>query len=223
MPRLSAFVCVWVFLTVGCRFAQSEPLERLLAAETQADGISVTVPTGGCTSKSDFEMSSHMAGDGRAEIEFKRLKPDDCKGNFPRGLKLFFSWNDLKLPAATTLVVKNPVPNATGQERKLNKGTMVAIPRLTERKVAKTRVAFRAKKRHTSRPRHAARPHHHLKAVGVFAPHRHYAVRPRWHGAQLKDKRRLRCDWHRIERRRLLCCQKYHARPQHTRRRHRHH
>jgi hypothetical protein len=218
MPRLLVFICVWVCFAVSCGAAQSEPLERLLSTETDANGISVTVPTGGCTSKSDFEVSSHPAGSGKAEIEFKRLKPDDCKGNFPRGLKLNFSWNDLKLPPGTTLVVKNPTPASnTGQERKLNKGTMVAVPDIAVRKIAKAPMASHAKKRHSGRTG-AARTRQRVHVVRLVAPRRHHAAPRRWLGTLFTGEPLLRCEW-----RRASCCRKHHARSGHRARRHRRH
>ncbi|MGA7328891.1 MAG: hypothetical protein WBX25_31500 [Rhodomicrobium sp.] len=42
-------------------------------------------------------ISAQPAPHGAARIEIRRLKADNCKGNFPAGLKLLFTWSDLKL------------------------------------------------------------------------------------------------------------------------------
>jgi hypothetical protein len=92
--------------------AEPAPLAELLAAEATKDGLTLTVPTGGCTKKSDFELTSSPVKNGAAVIEVRRPTPDTCKGNFPDGLKLAFSWAELKLPEHTKISVKNPVENA---------------------------------------------------------------------------------------------------------------
>ncbi len=86
----------------------SQDLDRIVSAEPSPTGIAVTVPTGGCTKKADFEVSSSPAGAGKATIELHRTKPDTCKGNFPDGLKLQYTWAELNLPEGTQLSVKNP-------------------------------------------------------------------------------------------------------------------
>ncbi len=90
-----------------CAGAERVPLAELLVAETTDAGLSVTVPTGGCTQKSDFEIKASTVSNGGASVEIRRLRKDTCKGNFPEGLKLVFTWDDLKLPANTKLGVKN--------------------------------------------------------------------------------------------------------------------
>jgi len=95
--------------------AAEAPLADLLAAEPTDAGISVTVPTGGCTKKADFQVNAQPAPDGPAKVEIKRLKRDACKGNFPNGLKLVFTWEDLRVPAGTKLNVVNPVGGPAGK------------------------------------------------------------------------------------------------------------
>ena len=45
-------------------------------------------------------------------IELHRMYRDTCKGNFPEGLKLQFTWADIKLPKGTNVTVKNRVTSA---------------------------------------------------------------------------------------------------------------
>jgi hypothetical protein len=96
--------------------AEQAPLAELLAAETTETGINVTVPTGGCTKKTDFEVRSQDLTEGKAIVELRRLKPDDCKGNFPEGLKLTFTWSELKLPAHSNVSFNNHI-ESFGLER----------------------------------------------------------------------------------------------------------
>lgn len=92
------------------------PPEELISAKETPAGIDVTVPTGGCTKKADFQVSSSPIENGEAAIEFYRLRRDTCKGNFPDGLKLQFSWAELKLPEGTKLSVRNPVEPPPGAQ-----------------------------------------------------------------------------------------------------------
>ena len=105
-------VGAFCFLVSAEADAEQPPLADLIAVQPTDAGINVTVPTGGCTKKADFEVTAHQASQAEAKIEIRRLKRDDCKGNFPDGLKLSFTWDDLKLPAGTKLTVANPGANA---------------------------------------------------------------------------------------------------------------
>jgi hypothetical protein len=102
-----------ILLPLGQRAgAAPAPLAELLATEATKDGLTLTVPTGGCTKKSDFELTSSPVKNSAAVVEVRRPIPDTCKGNFPGGLKLAFSWAELKLPEHTKISVKNPVESA---------------------------------------------------------------------------------------------------------------
>jgi hypothetical protein len=105
-------------IALSCRCAMADPaeLEELLASERTPAGIDITVETGGCTGKSDFEVTSDPVKNGEAGIAFRRLTRDDCKGFYPKGLKLHYSWTDLKLPEGTKLSVKNPIGNQAATE-----------------------------------------------------------------------------------------------------------
>jgi hypothetical protein len=103
---IAAAVLLWLS---QCARTESPSLAELLAAEPTRDGLTLTVPTGGCTKKSDFELISSPINRGGAVVEVRRPVPDFCKGNFPDGIKLAFSWAELKLPVHTKISVKNPV------------------------------------------------------------------------------------------------------------------
>jgi hypothetical protein len=94
-------------------WAAQEP-ERIISAEPTPAGIAVTVQTGGCTKKADFEVSAGPVSNGKATVELHRTKPDTCKGNFPDGLKLQYSWAELNLPQGTQLSVTNPLEAGLG-------------------------------------------------------------------------------------------------------------
>ncbi len=92
----------------------SQELEKIISSEPAPTGITVTVATGGCTGKADFQVSSSAVADGKTSIELRRTKADTCKGNFPDGLKLHYTWGELKLPDGTQIMVKNPADPVFG-------------------------------------------------------------------------------------------------------------
>jgi hypothetical protein len=102
-----------IILSYPGAIAGPSELEELLATEPTPAGIDITVETGGCTGKSDFEVTSGPVKNGTAAIAFRRLTRDTCKGFYPNGVKLHYGWTDLKLLEGTKLSVKNPVGNQT--------------------------------------------------------------------------------------------------------------
>jgi hypothetical protein len=101
--------------------AESPALEKLLTAKPTKAGLTLTVTTGGCTKKSDFEIKSHRLRKRVASIEVHRLAPDTCKGNFPQGMELSFSWTELKVPRNSKILIKNPVEHPTRLGRHLRR------------------------------------------------------------------------------------------------------
>lgn len=120
--------------------AEQPPLAELMSVEPVETGINVTVPTGGCTKKADFEVSASQASKGAAKIEIRRLRRDSCKGYFPDGLKLLFTWDDLKLPAGTKLTVANLAPNRSAPPQ--------ATAKVSHKKFMKPCKRSKAKARH---------------------------------------------------------------------------
>lgn len=160
--------------------AAASTVEELMSAENTPAGIAITVETGGCTKKSDFKVDADQVQNGKAAVEFRRLTADTCKGNFPEGLKLEFTWADLKLPQGTELLVKNPVdrPASDGSPRKKADRTKPQKPSLRTasarrkstaraklaRKHIRRRVYARAKVRASSHKRAYARVHAGVRA-----------------------------------------------------------
>ena len=108
---LFVFVCTAASSLPCGPAARAEPaaLEKLLAAKRTNAGIMLTVSTGGCTKKTDFEVTSHRITRRVTSIEVRRLTPDVCKGNFPEGMNLLFSWSELKVSNRTKILIENPI------------------------------------------------------------------------------------------------------------------
>jgi hypothetical protein len=113
--------------------AAETPLADLMAAEPTEAGVNVTVSTGGCTKKADFEVAAQPAAQGAAKVEIRRLKSDYCKGFFPDGIKFLFTWDDLKLPAGTKLTLANPVAGHAAQATEVRKASVVATKKFKKR------------------------------------------------------------------------------------------
>lgn len=109
----SIVICaaMWLAFAQTAR-AESPSLEKLLTAKPTKSGLTLTVSTGGCTKKSDFEITSHRLRRHVASVEVRRLASDTCKGNFPEGTTLSFSWSELKVPKHSKILIKNPIAHA---------------------------------------------------------------------------------------------------------------
>ena len=148
--------------------AEQARLAEVISAEPVEAGINVTVPTGGCTKKADFEVSASQASIGAAKIEIRRLKLDSCKGNFPDGLKLLFTWDDLKLPAGTKLTVANPVASRSGSPQSVAKAAHKRCGKVCKR--AKAKMRHRKARRHAAgkaAPKKALHSHRHRPRSGA--------------------------------------------------------
>jgi hypothetical protein len=162
----------------GLPAVASQGLEKIIASEPAPTGITITVATGGCTEKADFQVISSPAAGGKASIELRRTKGDSCKGNFPDGLKLHYTWAELKLPEGTQISVKNPVDPVLG-------AMPPAMAKAAE--VKKTpRHHYRARRHHRRRARHGSRRPERSGFVWG-APVRH-------HGRHFNRHRAYSCD-----------------------------
>lgn len=158
-------------------YAGPAPLANLVAAEPTDAGLNVTVPTGGCTKKADFELRAQPPSKGASRIEIRRLKNDYCKGNFPDGLKLSFTWDELKLPAGTKLTVANKIEGATAQPQEARQVSMK--PHKKFKKKCKRRARGKRCKAHHLRHRahkaHAAYHQHRRTHWRHHRRHRHHS------------------------------------------------
>lgn len=82
-------------------------LERLLAADAQADALVIRVKSKGCVAKADFVFHVDRQR-GRTVIAFARRRLETCKG--PAGTAtLRFGYDELGLRRGERLVIANPV------------------------------------------------------------------------------------------------------------------
>lgn len=169
--RYMIAACAGALIAATPARAGNAPLAEIKASEANEAGVNVTVPTGGCTSKTDFEVSTHAGAAGITDVEFRRLNQDTCKGNFPEGVKLQFTWGDLKVPAGTKVAVKNPVETAhkvalvsTPKSAKLKKKKKVVKRCLRSKHRKHGCVTHRARHHARHLHRHHRRHHHHCCA-----------------------------------------------------------
>jgi hypothetical protein len=79
----------------------------LLGFAVDKNGISVQVPSGGCSVKNDLSVDIRESEP--AQLVIKRKEADDCEGNFPFGKKFRFSWKDLGLKLGQKFLLVNPL------------------------------------------------------------------------------------------------------------------
>lgn len=107
-PRTAvATLCLALGLAVASPSFARVRIQR--RARPWAHGIAVNVPTGGCTRRSDFVIRSISKNKEAIVIIHRRIR-DLCKGYFPHGTWIAFSWHELGLAPGTRVVVfeENP-------------------------------------------------------------------------------------------------------------------
>jgi hypothetical protein len=139
-PRWIIVICIAMLLAFA-QTARAEPaaLEKLLTAKPTKTGLTLTVSTGGCTKKSDFEITSHRLKRHVASVEVRRLAPDTCKGNFPEGTKLSFSWSELRVRKHSKILIKNPIVHTAKSGDPLRRNSVhTVVARRYHREAAKS-------------------------------------------------------------------------------------
>lgn len=66
------------------------------------------VPTGGCTTVGDFNVSVERSGQD-VSLSLARQRPDTCKGRFPAGVEISIPYSDIGLQAADRIRLVNAV------------------------------------------------------------------------------------------------------------------
>jgi hypothetical protein len=85
-------------------------LENILGVEILNQKLFIRVSTGGCTTKSSFEVRINRGITNVPPyfLEIYRIIPDPCNGHFPDGVVLEYDFRkDLKIEPTTPLVLKN--------------------------------------------------------------------------------------------------------------------
>lgn len=114
MSRIEVFRCaamVCIILPAMCVASElnakaqvRELAEPIMRYKVCAAGLAITVRTNGCTSKDDFVLSNK---DGN--VTLTRNVPDSCKGFFPAGTVLFWSWGEVGSNGRKFRAITNPI------------------------------------------------------------------------------------------------------------------
>lgn len=111
-PKINAgafLTLVPLFLAQSKALGQEPEIEVLKAISVNQKGIVITVRTGGCTDRSDFEFE-FLENDQGLEIAIVRKTKDYCKGYFPKGVQYSFSWEETGLNDDSSEVrIINPI------------------------------------------------------------------------------------------------------------------
>lgn len=95
----------------GTQGAKNQAVEPLKAVARSADGVSVTVYTGGCTQKSHFswQKTTGQPVGAPTELTLVRNTPDKCYAHIPDGMVIAFSYGELGVNAKDSFTIGNPV------------------------------------------------------------------------------------------------------------------
>ena len=97
-----------VLVSGSLQAGEAKPAAPILDFKIAEDGVEVTVPTGGCTEKSHFRLRP-VEGAGETILFFDRMIRDRCKGNFPEGTRLEFSWKEIGIAPHRPVTLGNPI------------------------------------------------------------------------------------------------------------------
>jgi hypothetical protein len=86
--------------------SSAQPLLKERPIRVLPDGLSINVQTGGCTDKQDFRLGTDANG-----IALLRQTPDTCKGWFPQGKWIDFTWAELATVGITPSMAKDAKAN----------------------------------------------------------------------------------------------------------------
>src|SRR5688572_20101660 len=107
-----ALVAAAASVSAHAAMAQSQPAqtsqEPVLAFRAAGDVLRFRVHTGGCTSADDFQLNVRRSN-GQADVTLVRVTPDNCKGDFPEGTEITFSYNAAGLTHAEAVRLMNRV------------------------------------------------------------------------------------------------------------------
>jgi hypothetical protein len=80
--------------------------EPVLSFRATGDTMRIRVHTGGCTSAENFSLAVERLS-GLAQVTLTRQVPDNCKGNFPEGTEITFSYDAAGLDRADAIRLTN--------------------------------------------------------------------------------------------------------------------
>jgi hypothetical protein len=80
--------------------------EPVLAFRATGDGLRFRVQTGGCTSAQNFQLGVQRSS-GQAQLTLTRVVPDSCKGDFPEGTEITFSYDAAGIDRADAIQLMN--------------------------------------------------------------------------------------------------------------------
>lgn len=90
-------------------FANIPRIETIYGMEYLYDSVRIRVESNGCTSKESFGIQKYEnSQDDRVSLLFIRNRPDWCKGYFPEGQTLEFSFEELGINRDDEFRVANP-------------------------------------------------------------------------------------------------------------------
>ena len=98
-------ICLACMVTAS----QAKEIELLKSFRVENAGLEIVVRTGGCTQKEDFRVEADVT-ENLLNVSIIRLIEGNCKGFFPRGLRLNFQWDEvIGYQQGMPIKVLNPV------------------------------------------------------------------------------------------------------------------
>jgi hypothetical protein len=105
-----AALALFAVLVAGAMAKADEPnwhQVRLLGFKTGPGGIAFQVPTGGCLKKTDFAARALRDGSGPVYLQLLSARVDNCRGAFPYGTTIRFSYDEMGIQVGESFVILN--------------------------------------------------------------------------------------------------------------------
>lgn len=107
---LQCRTAVLAFALASAATAGTSKVEHVCNFRAKNTQLIFRVATGGCTQAEDFKLHKEVnpKAAGTVNLTLVRLKPDRCKGYFPKGTKITFDRRKLGIPASAKIELENP-------------------------------------------------------------------------------------------------------------------
>ncbi len=100
------YLLLKVLMTMSLLHAEGGISEKIFDYTVSAHGISVRVPSNGCTWRGSFSLEKAVHG-GLRTVRFLREIPDQCRAYLPGGVSLRYSYAELGLEPSRPFFILN--------------------------------------------------------------------------------------------------------------------
>ena len=103
---MKTFISILFMIGLMSSSAQAmEPNQKILGFTYNTQGLTLQVPSNGCTDKMYFNI--RIAESFPMQLTFKKLKTDSCRAILPFGTELFWTWEEMGISKGSEFFITN--------------------------------------------------------------------------------------------------------------------